>query len=105
LRKKLEKAERDLANALTERDTLQDRTTRALNDLTSANSRRIQAEKEAAGLRDELETALRQNDALKTQLEDETLLRSELQNKVDDLMEDLKMEQRNHQNVSRNGIY
>lgn len=40
----------------------------------------------------------KQNDALKTQLEDETLLRSELQNKVDDLLEDLRMEQRNHQN-------
>ncbi|KAI6170924.1 hypothetical protein M3Y97_01105200 [Aphelenchoides bicaudatus] len=98
LRKKLEKAERDLAGAVADRDALQDRLARANSDLNSSNSRRIQLEKDQTTLRNDLDTALKQNDALKTQLEDETLLRSELQNKVDDLLEDLRMEQRNHQN-------
>lgn len=59
LRKKLDKAERDLAGTQAERDNLLDRANRATSDLNAANSRRIQAEKEANGLRDELETALK----------------------------------------------
>jgi chromosome segregation ATPase len=59
LRKKLDKAERDLAGALADRDALQDRLARANADLTSSNARRIQAEKELNGLRDDLDTALK----------------------------------------------
>jgi septal ring factor EnvC (AmiA/AmiB activator) len=83
LREQYEKNERDLKYAADDREKLQERLSRTKNDLNLAEAALHKVEREKGSLKTDLNMVLKQQDVLKAQLEDETILRNELQACID----------------------
>jgi len=83
LQSKIEKKDGSLQAVIDDRDKLQERLTRAKNDLNLSEARVYKIENQLEELKNDLSVALKQNDTLKIQLEDETVLRAELEDRID----------------------
>jgi len=83
LRKQLERREKELQNVVADRDQLQNRLTRARNDLALSEARSANAESQLTAMKSDMTIVFQQLDIFKQQLNDETTLRIELQGRID----------------------
>ncbi|KAH7728552.1 intermediate filament tail domain-containing protein [Aphelenchoides avenae] len=90
LEKEAKRAEDDRAAAVAEANDLRAR-------YTNANDRRNALEKENKSLKTEVDDLQKQLDVLRRQLEDEVILRTELENKLTTYKEDLEFSKRSHE--------
>jgi chromosome segregation ATPase len=83
LRKQLKRREQELETAVQNRDQLENRLSLVRDDLKLADARHSKMENEMAILKQDLATIFQQNEVLKVQLENETVLRADLQRRID----------------------